>query len=106
MARDLIVGTILSTVLATRLELVIKNVAGEKQRRFRWFKNSAAARRGPFTDRRSRLLSKTKYAGLCALGIEAFYVLCLAYGLMLSGNARKLHQSLLSFSHGLRGEIP
>ena len=40
------------------------------------------------------MLSNTKYAGLCVLGIEAFYVLCLAYGSMLSGKARELHHSL------------
>jgi hypothetical protein len=40
------------------------------------------------------MLSKTKYAGLCVLGTEIFYVLCLAYGLLLTGKSRELHQSL------------
>lgn len=40
------------------------------------------------------MLSNTKYAGLCVLGMEAFYVLCLAYGSTLSGKARELHHSL------------
>ena len=29
------------------------------------------------------MLSKTKYALLCVLGMEVFYVLCLAYGSLL-----------------------
>ena len=40
------------------------------------------------------MLSETKYAGLCVLGMEVFYVLCLAYGLLLTGKSRELHQSL------------
>ncbi len=40
------------------------------------------------------MLSETKYAGLCVLGMEVFYVLCLAYDLLLTGKSRELHQSL------------
>jgi len=40
------------------------------------------------------MLSKTKYALLCVLGIEIFYVLCVIYGLTLSGKASELHHSL------------
>ena len=40
------------------------------------------------------MLSKIKYAGLCVLGIEIFYVLCLAYGSLLAGKAQELHHSL------------
>ena len=40
------------------------------------------------------MLSKIKYAALCVLGTEIFYVLCIVYGLMLSGRASELHHSL------------
>ena len=40
------------------------------------------------------MLSNTKYAGLCVLGMEVFYALCVVYGLLLSGKARELHRSL------------
>ena len=40
------------------------------------------------------MLSETKYVGLCLLGMEVFYVLCLAYGLLLTGKSRELHLSL------------
>jgi hypothetical protein len=40
------------------------------------------------------MLSKIKYAGLCVLGTEIFYVFCLAYGWSLFGKARELHHSL------------
>ena len=40
------------------------------------------------------MLSKTKYAALCVLGTEIFYVLCLIYGLSLSARASELHHSL------------
>jgi hypothetical protein len=46
------------------------------------------------------MLSKIKYAGLCVLGIEIFYALCLAYGALLSGKARELHQSLFELLPG------
>jgi hypothetical protein len=40
------------------------------------------------------MLSKMKYAALCVVGMEIFYVLCLGYGLLLSGKAKELHQAL------------
>jgi len=40
------------------------------------------------------MLSNRKYAGLCVVGIETFYVLCLAYGSLLAGKTRELHHSL------------
>lgn len=39
------------------------------------------------------MISNIKYAGLCVLGMEIFYVLCLAYGSLLAGKARELHHS-------------
>jgi hypothetical protein len=35
------------------------------------------------------MLSKTKYGLLCVLGTEIFYVLCIAYGLLLSGKSQR-----------------
>jgi hypothetical protein len=46
------------------------------------------------------MLSKIKYAGLCVLAMEVFYVLCIAYGSLLSGKARELHQSLFELIPG------
>ena len=46
------------------------------------------------------MLSETKYAGLCVLGMEVFYVLCLAYGLLISGKTGELHQSLFELLPG------
>ena len=40
------------------------------------------------------MLSKPKYSTLCLLGTEVFYVLCIAYGSLLAGEARELHHSL------------
>lgn len=40
------------------------------------------------------MLSTRKYAGLCVVGIETFYVMCLVYGSLLVGKARELHHSL------------
>lgn len=40
------------------------------------------------------MLSNSKYAALCVLGMEIFYVLCLAYGSLLSEKAQQLHHSL------------
>lgn len=40
------------------------------------------------------MLSNMKYAGLCVLGTEIFYVLCLAYGSLLTGKAQELHRLL------------
>lgn len=52
------------------------------------------------------MLSKTKYAGLCVLGMEIFYVVCLAYGLLISGKTRELHQSLFELLPGFVWENP
>jgi len=46
------------------------------------------------------MLSKTKYAGLCVLGAEVFYVFCLGYGSLLSVKGRELHQVLLELIPG------
>jgi len=46
------------------------------------------------------MLSKTKYAALCVLGMEIFYVLCIGYGLMLSGKAMELHHGLFELIPG------
>ena len=40
------------------------------------------------------MLSSAKYAALCVLGTEIFYVLCLAYDSLLSEKAQQLHHSL------------
>ena len=40
------------------------------------------------------MLSNAKYTGLCVLGTEVFYVLCVAYGSLLVGKAQELHHSL------------
>jgi hypothetical protein len=39
------------------------------------------------------MLSTTKYASLCVLGIEVFYVLCLVYELFLPEKGRELHRA-------------
>jgi hypothetical protein len=46
------------------------------------------------------MLSKTKYATLCVVGTEIFYVLCIGYGLMLSGKAMEVHHSLFELIPG------
>lgn len=46
------------------------------------------------------MLFKTKYAGLCVLGMEIFYILCIGYGLLLSGKTMELHHSLLELIPG------
>jgi hypothetical protein len=46
------------------------------------------------------MLIKTKYAGLCVLGTEIFYVLCVGYGFVLTGRAMDLHHSLLELIPG------
>ena len=46
------------------------------------------------------MLSKTKYAALCLLGTEIFYLLCIGYGLVLSGKAMDLHHSLFELIPG------
>lgn len=52
------------------------------------------------------MLIKTKYAGLCVLGAEVFYILCIAYGFMLSGKAMDLHHSLLELIPGFSWGSP
>jgi len=46
------------------------------------------------------VLSKTKYALLCVLGMEIFYVLCVIYGVLLSGKAKELHHALFELIPG------
>ena len=46
------------------------------------------------------MLFKTKYAGLCVLGTEIFYVLCVGYGFVLTGRAMDLHHSLFELIPG------
>jgi hypothetical protein len=46
------------------------------------------------------MLSKTRYSSLCLLGVEVFYVLCIAYGLLLSGKVQELHHALLELIPG------
>jgi Na+/serine symporter len=46
------------------------------------------------------MLSKTKYALLCLLGMEIFYVLCIIYGVLLSGKAMELHHALVELIPG------
>jgi hypothetical protein len=46
------------------------------------------------------MLSKTKYALLCLLGMEIFYVLCIIYGVLLSGKAMELHHGLFELIPG------
>jgi len=55
------------------------------------------------------MLSLKRYGWLCVLGIEVFYVACLAYGSILSGKAQELHHSLFEllpgFSWGSVGSV-
>jgi len=47
------------------------------------------------------MLSKIKYAALCVLGTEIFYILCIGYGLLfLTGKAMELHHSLFELIPG------
>ena len=46
------------------------------------------------------MLFKIKYAGLCVLGTEIFYILCIGYGFVLSGKAMELHHNLLELIPG------
>lgn len=46
------------------------------------------------------MLSKTKYALLWVLGMEVFYVFCLAYGSLLSNKAQELHHALFELIPG------
>ena len=47
------------------------------------------------------MLSKIKYAALCVLGTEIFYILCIGYGLLfLTGKAMELHNSFFELIPG------
>lgn len=47
------------------------------------------------------MLSKIKYAALCVLGTEIFYILCIGYGLLfLTGKAMELHHSFFELIPG------
>ncbi len=54
-------------------------------------------------------LSLKSYGWKCVLGMEVFYVACLAYGSLLSGKAQELHHSLFElipwFSWGSVGSV-
>jgi len=52
------------------------------------------------------MLSKIKYSGLCLLGTEVFYAVCIAYGLLLSGKAQELHHALLELIPGFAWSSP
>ena len=52
------------------------------------------------------MLSTIKYAALCVLGMEIFYVLCIGYGFVLSGKARELHHALFELVPGFVWENP
>ena len=47
------------------------------------------------------MLFKTKYAGLCVLGTEIFYVFCIGYGFVLTGKAMELHHALFELIPGM-----
>jgi len=46
------------------------------------------------------MLSSSKYSGLCVLGTEVLYILCLPYGLLLSAKGRELHAALFELIPG------
>jgi 2TM family of unknown function (DUF5676) len=46
------------------------------------------------------MLSIKKYASLCALGMEIFYVLCLLYEFLLPEKGRELHRALFELLPG------
>ncbi|MBI4136270.1 MAG: hypothetical protein HY481_01850 [Candidatus Vogelbacteria bacterium] len=46
------------------------------------------------------MLSLKRYGWLCVLGGEALYVICLAWGLFLAGQAAELHHSLFELMPG------
>jgi hypothetical protein len=46
------------------------------------------------------MLSKTKYGLLCVVGTKIFYVLCIIYGVLLSGKAMELHHGLFELIPG------
>ena len=47
------------------------------------------------------MLFKIKYAGLCVLGMEMFYILCIGYGFVLTGKSMELHHSLFELIPGV-----
>ena len=52
------------------------------------------------------MLFKSKYAGLCVLGTEIFYILCISYGFLLTGRAMDLHHSLIELIPGFNWGNP
>lgn len=48
-------------------------------------------------------LSIGKYAGLCVLGGEIAYTVCMLYGAMLSGKTTDLHLALFQLLPGFNG---
>lgn len=46
------------------------------------------------------MLSLKRYGWLCVLGAEVFYVICIIYGLLLTGQAAELHHSLFELLPG------
>lgn len=48
-------------------------------------------------------LSIGKYAGLCALGGEVAYTVCMLYGLFLRGKAAELHLAFFQLFPGFSG---
>ena len=48
-------------------------------------------------------LSLGKYAGLCVLGGEVAYTVCMTYGTALSGSTAALHLSLFQLLPGFSG---
>lgn len=48
-------------------------------------------------------LSIGKYAGLCILGGEIAYTVCMAYGFFLTGKAAELHLALFQLFPGFTG---
>ena len=48
-------------------------------------------------------LSIGKYAGLCILGGEIAYTVCMAYGSFLTGKAAELHLALFQLFPGFSG---
>ena len=46
------------------------------------------------------MLSLKRYGWFCVLGAEVFYILCLMYGVLLSGASAQLHHSLFGLLPG------
>jgi hypothetical protein len=51
------------------------------------------------------MLSNTKNAGLCVLGTKIFYVLCTAYGLLLSGITETAPRAVRADPRFRRGKL-